>query len=123
MESFQRLSISLDIVEVLKSASLEAIGITFTVCKRKVNFFYDQLMYLFRSEKKLKSSSSNGKSQLSPWLRPHLRVRVIDPQYTKGKYFKVKVTVEDVISLDECICRTDEGKVLEGMFLICEKWK
>ena len=112
---------SLYIVELKKSASLRSVGVTFTFSKRKIHF--NNTNYLIRSEKKLKSSSSNGQSQPSPWLRPHLRVRVVDPQYTKGKYFKVKVTVEDVISLDECICRTDEGKVLEGMLVICERLK
>ncbi len=73
--------------------------------------------WCFRSEKQHKSAT-NGTPD-SPWLRPNLRVRVVDPQYSKGRYFKVKVTVEDVISLDECICRTDEGKVLEGIGLCC----
>ena len=72
------------------------------------------------SHKKSKSSqnSANGHSSKSIWLRPQLRVRVICPEYKKGRYFKTKVTVEDVISLDQCICRSDEGRVLEGEWVL-----
>ncbi len=73
--------------------------------------------YFSKSEKRSKSShtSSNGSGGTSSrWLHPYLRVRVIDPEYSHGKYFKEKVTIEDVVSLDECICRTDKGKIIEG---------
>ncbi len=76
--------------------------------------------YFSKSEKKSKSShtSSNGsEGNSSRWLHPYLRVRIIDPEYSHGKYFKEKVTIEDVVSLDECICRTDKGKIIEGIDL------
>ena len=33
-------------------------------------------------------------------------------------FFQFQVVIEDVVSMDSCICRTEEGRVLEGMNLI-----
>nr|KAG5709799.1 hypothetical protein BaRGS_032623 [Batillaria attramentaria] len=38
-----------------------------------------------------------------------------DKNFKKGKYYKEKVVVLDVISRDSAVCRTDDGKVLEGL--------
>ncbi|CAM1323179.1 Uncharacterised protein r2_g3164 [Pycnogonum litorale] len=43
---------------------------------------------------------------------PGLRVRIIDKKYQSGRYYKSKVKIEDVVSIDSCICCTDEGKLL-----------
>lgn len=49
------------------------------------------------------------------WLHRDLRVRFIDKLYKGGRYYNTKMTVEDVPSPDTCVCRTDEGRVLEGL--------
>ncbi|OWF45237.1 G patch domain and KOW motifs-containing protein-like [Mizuhopecten yessoensis] len=62
--------------------------------------------------------SSNGHKESSPasfWICPQLRVRVIDDKYKKGKYLNTKVEVIDVPGPDNCVCRTDDGHVLEGL--------
>ncbi|XP_005112486.1 G-patch domain and KOW motifs-containing protein [Aplysia californica] len=50
-----------------------------------------------------------------PWLRNDLRVRIIDKDLKKGRYYKEKVVVVDVPFPGSCICRTDDGKVVEGV--------
>ncbi|XP_061187487.1 G-patch domain and KOW motifs-containing protein-like [Saccostrea echinata] len=49
------------------------------------------------------------------WARPQIRVRIIDKNYKKGNYYKNKVTVLDVPGPENCICKTEDGKVLEGL--------
>ncbi|XP_072102503.1 G-patch domain and KOW motifs-containing protein [Mobula birostris] len=49
------------------------------------------------------------------WLRSDLLVRLIDRRYQKGAYYNCKVTIEDVLSTDSCVCRTDGGRLLEGI--------
>ncbi|XP_008840811.1 G-patch domain and KOW motifs-containing protein [Nannospalax galili] len=49
------------------------------------------------------------------WLHRDLRVRFIDKLYKGGRYYNTKMTIEDVPSPDTCVCRTDEGRVLEGL--------
>ncbi|XP_059588567.1 G-patch domain and KOW motifs-containing protein isoform X2 [Alligator mississippiensis] len=49
------------------------------------------------------------------WLRRDLRVRCIDHAYKGGKYYNTKMVVEDVLGGGACVCRTDEGQVLEGL--------
>ncbi|XP_060606505.1 G-patch domain and KOW motifs-containing protein-like [Ruditapes philippinarum] len=72
-----------------------------------------------RSHDKYTSSSSytNGgsKSQSSIWVRPKLRVRLVDEQYKKGKYYNNKVVIVDVSDRDHCMCKTDDGKILEDV--------
>uniref|UniRef100_UPI00358E12C1 G-patch domain and KOW motifs-containing protein isoform X2 n=1 Tax=Myxine glutinosa TaxID=7769 RepID=UPI00358E12C1 len=51
----------------------------------------------------------------SCWLHRDLRVRFIDRSYKGGKYYNCKVTIEDVVTADKCDCRTDEGRLLEGI--------
>lgn len=49
------------------------------------------------------------------WVRPQIKVRIIDKNYKKGKYHKSKVTVLDVPGPENCICKSEEGNVLEGL--------
>ncbi|XP_076096307.1 G-patch domain and KOW motifs-containing protein-like [Mytilus galloprovincialis] len=58
--------------------------------------------------------SQNGNSRSEPlWIKPQIRVRIISKDYKKGRYYNTKVNVIDVLSLDNCVCQTDDGKVLE----------
>lgn len=49
------------------------------------------------------------------WLHRDLRVRFIDRVHKGGRYYNTKMTIEDVLSPGTCVCRTDEGRVLEGV--------
>ncbi|XP_006738452.1 G-patch domain and KOW motifs-containing protein-like [Leptonychotes weddellii] len=49
------------------------------------------------------------------WLHRDLRVRFVDGQHKGGQYYNTKMTIEDVLSPDTCVCRTDEGRILEGI--------
>ncbi|GAB1302605.1 G-patch domain and KOW motifs-containing protein [Apodemus speciosus] len=49
------------------------------------------------------------------WLHRDLRVRFIDKVHKGGRYYNTKMTIEDVLSPDTCVCRTDEGRVLEAV--------
>eukprot|EP00112_Aurelia_sp_Birch-Aquarium-sp1_P012452 Seg2619.2 transcript_id=Seg2619.2/GoldUCD/mRNA.D3Y31 product="G-patch domain and KOW motifs-containing protein" protein_id=Seg2619.2/GoldUCD/D3Y31 len=58
----------------------------------------------------------NGSSRNMPcWLFPNVRVRVISKSFKRGSYYYKKVEVVDVVSKDTCTCRTDEGRLLEGL--------
>ena len=48
-------------------------------------------------------------------MRNDLRVRIIDKDLKKGKYYKEKVVVIDVPYPGSCVCKTDDGKVIEGV--------
>ncbi|XP_035869280.1 G-patch domain and KOW motifs-containing protein-like [Phyllostomus discolor] len=49
------------------------------------------------------------------WLHRDLHVRFVDKLRGGGRYYNTKMTVEDVLSPDTCVCRTDDGQVLEGV--------
>ncbi|XP_076440641.1 G-patch domain and KOW motifs-containing protein-like [Babylonia areolata] len=68
----------------------------------------------YKSDSESSKSSHSGGSSAS-WLKPHLRVRIVDKNFKRGKYYKEKVVVLDLISRDNAICKTDDGKVLEGL--------
>ncbi|CAM4691450.1 unnamed protein product [Lepidochelys olivacea] len=69
-----------------------------------------------RSGKQSKGGSSGSSSSRSPhWLRRDLRVRFVDKLYKGGKYYNTKMQIEDVLSPDTCVCRTEEGQVLDGI--------
>ncbi|KAM9667724.1 G-patch domain and KOW motifs-containing protein isoform 1-T1 [Dama dama] len=53
--------------------------------------------------------------QSQHWLHRDLRVRFVDKLHKGGQYYNTKMTIEDVLSPDTCVCRTDEGQVLEGL--------
>lgn len=50
-----------------------------------------------------------------PWLRRDLRVRCIDRGFQAGRYYNCKMVVEDMVTPDTCVCRTDEGLLVEGL--------
>ncbi|EHB16381.1 G patch domain and KOW motifs-containing protein [Heterocephalus glaber] len=54
-------------------------------------------------------------SRSQHWLHRDLRMRFMDKQHKGGQYYNTKMTTEDVLSPDTCMCRTDEGRVLEGV--------
>ncbi|XP_007956569.1 G-patch domain and KOW motifs-containing protein [Orycteropus afer afer] len=60
-----------------------------------------------------KSEKAAPRSQ--HWLRRDLRVRFVDKLHKGGQYYNTKMTVEDVLSSDICVCRTEEGQILEGV--------
>lgn len=68
-----------------------------------------------KSSKSSSSSSSSSHRETRHWVRPFLRVRFIDEDYKKGRFFNTKVVIDDVVTMDNCTCRTDEGKLLEGI--------
>ncbi|XP_065066622.1 G-patch domain and KOW motifs-containing protein-like [Rhopilema esculentum] len=49
------------------------------------------------------------------WLAPKIRVRIISKSFKKGFYYNKKVEIVDVVSRKMCTCRTDEGRLLEGI--------
>ena len=48
-------------------------------------------------------------------MSSNLQVRIVDRHYSKGLYYNQKVEIIDVVSLDQCVCQTDQGKLLEGV--------
>ncbi|XP_064631963.1 G-patch domain and KOW motifs-containing protein-like [Lineus longissimus] len=62
-----------------------------------------------------KSSAASLSSSARLWIRPQCRVRIVDKKYHKGKYYKEKVVVYDVMGDKTCLCKTDDGKLLEGL--------
>ncbi|XP_013412861.1 G-patch domain and KOW motifs-containing protein [Lingula anatina] len=62
-----------------------------------------------------KKSSSKSSSHTDCWLHPLLRVRIVDKHYRKGKYYNMKVEVVDVVTTNTCVCKTEQGKVLEDL--------
>ncbi|XP_068104468.1 G-patch domain and KOW motifs-containing protein [Hyperolius riggenbachi] len=49
------------------------------------------------------------------WLHRDLKVRFIDKHYKGGKYYNSKMLVEDVVSPTTCVCRTENGRILEDI--------
>ncbi|XP_064473645.1 G-patch domain and KOW motifs-containing protein-like [Ornithodoros turicata] len=77
-----------------------------------------------KSEKTHKHHASSSKKESSKvshhkksenWLRPQIRVRFIDEKFRNGKYYNMKMTIEDVTSLTTCLCNTEDGKILEDV--------
>ncbi|KAF3812816.1 G-patch domain and KOW motifs-containing protein [Mirounga angustirostris] len=66
-----------------------------------------------QEEPAAKSEKAGPRSQ--HWLHRDLRVRFVDRQHKGGQYYNTKMTIEDVLSPDTCVCRTDEGRILEGI--------
>ncbi|XP_063150169.1 G-patch domain and KOW motifs-containing protein isoform X1 [Candoia aspera] len=65
-----------------------------------------------RKQSKCADSST---SRASHWLRQDLRVRFIDKLYKGGKYYNTKMVIEDVLKPDTCVCRIEEGQILDGI--------
>lgn len=66
-----------------------------------------------QEEPAAKNEKASPRSQ--HWLHRDLRVRFVDRQHKGGQYYNTKMTIEDVLSPDTCVCRTDEGRILEGV--------
>ncbi|XP_020859803.1 G-patch domain and KOW motifs-containing protein [Phascolarctos cinereus] len=66
-------------------------------------------------EKKRRKQSPAEERRAPHWLRRDLRVRFVDRRHREGRYYNTKMTIEDVLSPDTCVCRTDEGRLLEGL--------
>ncbi|KAM9785722.1 G-patch domain and KOW motifs-containing protein [Neosynchiropus ocellatus] len=49
------------------------------------------------------------------WLQRDLKVRFIDKAFKGGKYYNSKMRVEDVLTPDTCVCRTEEGRLLDDV--------
>ncbi|MCI4381148.1 hypothetical protein PGIGA_G00248390 [Pangasianodon gigas] len=56
-------------------------------------------------------------SRSSPpaWLQRDLRVRFIDKSFKGGKYYNSKMRIEDVLTSHICVCRTEEGRLLDDV--------
>ncbi|RXM97888.1 G patch domain and KOW motifs-containing protein [Acipenser ruthenus] len=61
------------------------------------------------------SSSNTGSSHAPCWLQRDLRVRFIDKKFKGGKYYNSKMTIEDVLSPEVCVCRSEEGRLLDDV--------
>ncbi|XP_043427441.1 G-patch domain and KOW motifs-containing protein [Prionailurus bengalensis] len=66
-----------------------------------------------QGEPAAKNEKAGPRSQ--HWLHRDLRVRFVDKLHKGGQYYNTKMTIEDVLSPDTCVCRTDQGQVLEGL--------
>ncbi|KAJ7317521.1 hypothetical protein JRQ81_003683 [Phrynocephalus forsythii] len=62
-----------------------------------------------------REGSSNSSNRTPHWLRRDLRVRFVDKLYKGGKYYNTKMVIEDVLKPDTCVCRTEEGRILDGI--------
>ena len=66
-----------------------------------------------------RSSNSNSSKKHSEvkvnkhWVRPYLKVKIIDRRYKEGRYYSSKVIVDDVLP-GSIVCKTDTGRLLEG---------
>ncbi|KAJ1095034.1 hypothetical protein NDU88_000205 [Pleurodeles waltl] len=67
--------------------------------------------------KQVKNSDhvSYSSARSNHWLQRDLRVRFIDKQYKGGRYYNAKIRIEDVLSPEVCVCRTEEGCILDGI--------
>uniref|UniRef100_A0A8C3UVJ3 G-patch domain and KOW motifs-containing protein n=1 Tax=Catharus ustulatus TaxID=91951 RepID=A0A8C3UVJ3_CATUS len=49
------------------------------------------------------------------WLRRDLRVRCVDRSFRGGVFYNCKMQIEDLLAPDTCVCRTDDGRLVEGL--------
>ncbi|XP_028266154.1 G-patch domain and KOW motifs-containing protein [Parambassis ranga] len=49
------------------------------------------------------------------WLQRDLKVRFIDKAFKGGRYYNSKMRVEDVLTASTCVCRTEEGRLLDDV--------
>lgn len=63
---------------------------------------------IFEEEPQIKKK----KKSTSTWVRPRLKVRIVDK---KSKYYKEKVIVNDVLSFDQIEVLTDSGRILDNI--------
>ncbi|XP_061760085.1 G-patch domain and KOW motifs-containing protein [Nerophis ophidion] len=69
------------------------------------------------SNDRKKSSEKEAKPPKAPpsWLQRDLKVRFVDKTFKAGRYYNSKMRVEDVLSLSTCICRTEDGHLLDNV--------
>ncbi|XP_051758798.1 G-patch domain and KOW motifs-containing protein [Ctenopharyngodon idella] len=81
-----------------------------------------------KDQKKRKHRESSGDREKPPpakesrpsppapsWLQRDLRVRFIDKAFKGGKYYNSKMRVEDVVTPHTCVCRTEDGRLLDDI--------
>ncbi|XP_072222480.1 G-patch domain and KOW motifs-containing protein isoform X1 [Leuresthes tenuis] len=49
------------------------------------------------------------------WLQRDLKVRFIEKAFKGGRYYNSKMRVEDVLTPSTCVCRTEEGRLLDDV--------
>ncbi|XP_051914047.1 G-patch domain and KOW motifs-containing protein isoform X1 [Hippocampus zosterae] len=49
------------------------------------------------------------------WLQRDLKVRFVDKDFKGGKYYNSKMRVEDVLTPSTCICRTEDGRLIDDV--------
>ncbi|XP_074499583.1 G-patch domain and KOW motifs-containing protein [Sebastes fasciatus] len=49
------------------------------------------------------------------WLQRDLKVRFIDKAFKGGRYYNSKMCVEDVLTPTMCVCRTEEGRLIDDV--------
>ncbi|XP_077369469.1 G-patch domain and KOW motifs-containing protein [Festucalex cinctus] len=49
------------------------------------------------------------------WLQRDLKVRFVDKDFKGGRYYNSKMRVEDVVTPSTCICRTEEGRLIDDV--------
>lgn len=49
------------------------------------------------------------------WLQRDLKVRFIDKAFKGGKFYNSKMRIEDVLTPSTCVCRTEEGRLLDDV--------
>ncbi|KAL1285603.1 G patch domain and KOW motifs-containing protein [Trichinella pseudospiralis] len=62
--------------------------------------------------------SQTSESQISRprgWVYPQIRVRFVDRNFAKGKFYKLKAYVDDVVAHGCCTLVFDNGEVLENI--------
>lgn len=42
-------------------------------------------------------------------------MRCVDRGFRGGRFYNCKMQVEDLLSPDSCVCRTDDGRLVEGL--------
>ncbi|NP_001007208.1 G-patch domain and KOW motifs-containing protein [Danio rerio] len=66
-------------------------------------------------EKPPPAKESRSSPPAPSWLQRDLRVRFIDKAFKGGKYYNSKMRVEDVLTPHTCVCRTEEGRMLDDI--------
>ncbi|XP_061626629.1 G-patch domain and KOW motifs-containing protein isoform X1 [Phyllopteryx taeniolatus] len=65
-------------------------------------------------EKLLEKEARQPKAPPS-WLQRDLKVRFVDQAFKGGRYYNSKMRVEDVLTPSTCICRTEEGRLIDDV--------
>ncbi|KAJ3056214.1 hypothetical protein HK097_007697 [Rhizophlyctis rosea] len=67
------------------------------------------------AEKANGSSKSSGGGNRRSWLIPNIRLRIVSKSFKNGRYYNQKCIVQDVVAAGECIVKTEEGDLVEGV--------